>query len=64
MRRLAVFASGSGTNFEAIATACERGEIPAPAQTNGEITTWLRDQLVGIQHVTVEDPYGWMHRVL
>ena len=29
MRRLAVFASGSGTNFEAIATACERGEIPA-----------------------------------
>ncbi|MFK0728095.1 branched-chain amino acid aminotransferase [Rothia sp. BD8] len=42
----------------------ERGEIPAPAQTNGEITTWLRDQLVGIQHGTVEDPYGWMHRVL
>lgn len=29
MKRLAVFASGEGTNFEAIATACRRGEIPA-----------------------------------
>ena len=29
MHRLAVFASGSGTNFEAIVTACERGELPA-----------------------------------
>lgn len=29
MRRLAVFASGSGTNFEAIVAASERGEIPA-----------------------------------
>ena len=29
MRRLAVFASGEGTNFEAIAGACERGELPA-----------------------------------
>lgn len=28
-RRLAVFASGSGTNFEAIVTACERGELDA-----------------------------------
>lgn len=27
--RLAVFASGNGTNFEAIVTACERGELPA-----------------------------------
>ncbi len=27
--RIAVFASGKGTNFEAIATACSRGEIPA-----------------------------------
>lgn len=29
MRRLAVFASGTGTNFEAIVSASERGEIPA-----------------------------------
>lgn len=29
MRRLAVFASGSGTNFEAIVTACEQGVIGA-----------------------------------
>ncbi len=29
MRRIAVFASGSGTNFEAIATACESGAIGA-----------------------------------
>ena len=29
MRRLAVFASGSGTNFEAIVSACERGELAA-----------------------------------
>lgn len=29
MKRLAVFASGSGSNFEAIVSACERGEIPA-----------------------------------
>ncbi len=29
MKRIAVFASGSGTNFEAIASACEDGRIPA-----------------------------------
>ena len=29
MRKIAVFASGAGTNFEAIATACQRGEINA-----------------------------------
>lgn len=29
MRRLAVFASGEGTNFEAIVGACERGELAA-----------------------------------
>ena len=29
MHRLAVFASGNGTNFEAIVTACERGELSA-----------------------------------
>lgn len=29
MRRIAVFASGSGTNFEAIVSACEQGAIPA-----------------------------------
>lgn len=29
MRRLAVFASGTGTNFEAIVSASERGEIAA-----------------------------------
>mgnify|MGYP000498870878 CR=1 FL=1 len=29
MRRLAVFASGNGTNFEAIVSACERGELAA-----------------------------------
>ena len=29
MHRIAIFASGKGTNFEAIATACNRGEIDA-----------------------------------
>ena len=29
MRRIAVFASGSGTNFEAIVTACEQGVLKA-----------------------------------
>ncbi|MEG2612873.1 MAG: phosphoribosylglycinamide formyltransferase [Alistipes sp.] len=29
MKRLAVFASGNGSNFEAIIAACERGEIAA-----------------------------------
>ena len=29
MYRIAVFASGEGTNFEAIVSACERGEIAA-----------------------------------
>lgn len=29
MRRLAVFASGNGSNFEAIVAACERGELAA-----------------------------------
>ncbi len=28
MKRLAVFASGTGSNFEAIVSACQRGEIP------------------------------------
>lgn len=31
MKRLALFASGNGSNFEAIAEACERGDIPAEA---------------------------------
>lgn len=29
MKRLAVFASGEGTNFEAIAAACQQGELDA-----------------------------------
>lgn len=29
MHKIAVFASGAGTNFEAIATACQRGELDA-----------------------------------
>ena len=29
MKRIAIFASGSGTNFEAIVTACEQGAIAA-----------------------------------
>lgn len=29
MKRIAIFASGSGTNFEALVTACERGTIAA-----------------------------------
>lgn len=28
-KRLAVFASGTGSNFEVIVTACEQGKIPA-----------------------------------
>ncbi len=28
-KRIAIFASGEGSNFEAIVSACERGEIPA-----------------------------------
>lgn len=31
MKRIAIFASGSGSNFEALASACSRGEIPARA---------------------------------
>lgn len=29
MKRIAIFASGSGTNFQALAEACQSGEIPA-----------------------------------
>lgn len=29
MKRIAIFASGSGTNFQALAEACQRGEINA-----------------------------------
>lgn len=29
MKRIAIFASGSGTNFQALAEACQRGEIAA-----------------------------------
>jgi branched-chain amino acid aminotransferase len=38
-------------------------EIPAPAETNGEVTTWLREQLTGIQTGRVEDRFGWLTRV-
>lgn len=67
-------ASGEITEIFACGTAAviapmgrlvsENGEIPAPAESNGEVTTWLRDQLVGIQTGTVEDRFGWMHRIL
>ncbi|MCT1368313.1 branched-chain amino acid aminotransferase [uncultured Kocuria sp.] len=42
----------------------EDGEIPAAAQTNGEVTTWLRSQLTGIQTGRVEDRFGWMQQVI
>lgn len=29
MKRIAIFASGNGSNFQALAGACQRGEIPA-----------------------------------
>ena len=32
MKKLAVFASGSGTNYEAIVTACEEGKIDATVE--------------------------------
>ena len=38
MRRLAVFASGSGTNFEAIVSACEQGV------TGGEVVLMVCDK--------------------
>ena len=42
MRRLAVFASGSGTNFEAIVSACEQGV------TGGEVVLMFRaDKITG-----------------
>lgn len=31
MHRIAIFASGTGSNFEAIVTACQRGELDAQA---------------------------------
>lgn len=42
----------------------EEGEIPAPKETNGEVTEWLRSQLTGIQTGRVEDRFGWMTRVI
>lgn len=42
----------------------EGGEIPAASQTNGEVTTWLRTQLTGIQTGRVEDRFGWMTQVI
>ena len=38
MRRIAIFASGSGTNFEAIVAACESGEI------EGEVALMVCDK--------------------
>ncbi|MEG2095757.1 MAG: phosphoribosylglycinamide formyltransferase [Alistipes sp.] len=31
MKKIALFASGNGSNFEALVVACQRGEIPAEA---------------------------------
>ena len=48
MRRLAVFASGSGTNFEAIVTACEQGVLDA------EVVLMVCDK-PGAKVVVIED---------
>lgn len=67
-------ASGEITEIFACGTAAviapmgrlvaEDFEIPAPAQSNGEVTTWLREQLTGIQNGRVPDRFGWMTQVL
>ena len=38
MKRIAIFASGSGTNFEALVTACEAGRI------NGKVVLLVCDK--------------------
>jgi len=38
------------------------GEVAAPASQ--DVTMQLREQLVGIQFGRVEDPHGWMHKVV
>ena len=37
-RKIAIFASGSGTNFEALVRACERGDV------NGEVVLTVCDK--------------------
>jgi len=41
------------------------GSLPSPTPTEGgSVAMRLREQLVGIQLGTVDDAFGWLHRVV
>jgi branched-chain amino acid aminotransferase len=54
------FASGTGVVISSIGTARTAGdEFTVSGAVEGPLTGQIRDQLVGIQRGTVEDPFGW-----
>ena len=60
-----VFACGTAAVISPVGRVIsENSQIPAAADANGETTTWLREQLVGIQTGKIEDRFGWLSRVL
>ena len=60
-----VFACGTAAVISPLGRlVSEDAEIPAAAEANGPVTSWLREQLVGIQTGAVEDRFGWLTRVI
>lgn len=54
------FATGTGVVISSIGTArTADGEFSIAGAVEGPVTARIRDQLVGIQRGTEEDPFGW-----
>jgi branched-chain amino acid aminotransferase len=59
------FACGTAAVITPIGTVrYAGGEFTMPSGADGEVTTSLRQSLVDIQRGRIEDPYGWVRRVL
>lgn len=66
---IAIFASGGGSNFQALADACASGSIPAKVvlcvASRSDAGVIDRARRMGIPHVVLEGPpEDWTHRVL
>jgi branched-chain amino acid aminotransferase len=57
-----VFAAGTAAIIAPVGTIAYQGREQAIANgEGGEMTQWLYDQLTGIQHGDIEDPFNWCH---
>jgi branched-chain amino acid aminotransferase len=59
-----VFVCGTAATLTSVGTIRHaKGEFAAAAQSDGPVTTALRDALIGIQRGRTADAYGWRHVV-